>query len=271
MAPAASDTKSSRMTYRFLGNSGLMVSKLSLDSWMDVNDKYTADAWYDMMKLSFEHGINFFDNAEAYGGGIAEKNMGAVIKKGIAEATWSSEDFVITTKLFFGAKEGFTGRKHILEGTKASFKRFEQEYVNVIFCHRADSRTPIEETIRVMNYVINQGWTFYWGTSQWSSAVIIEACEIADRLGLANKLKPVADKLGISMAELALAWCVSNENVSTVMIGAKTPAQPKQNLKAIEAVDKITSDIKAEIDELVPFVPELPKPDGSEMIREQHL
>ncbi|OWZ08692.1 hypothetical protein PHMEG_00018722 [Phytophthora megakarya] len=357
MAPAASDTKSSRMTYRFLGNSGLLVSKLSLGSWMDVNDKYTADAWYDMMKLAFEHGVNFFDNAEAYGGGLAEKNMGAAIKKGIAEGIWSREDLVITTKIFFGAKEGFTGeggpneqglsRKHIIEGTKASLKRLEQEYVDVIFCHRADSRTPIEETVRAMNFVINQGWAFYWGTSQWSSAQIIEACEIADRLGLirpiveqtiysildrnkvdfeyvdlynkyklglttwsplaygaltgkysagtpegsrmnsdvwksftpdfadrvvkADKLKPVADKLGISMAELALAWCVSNENVSTVMIGAKTPAQPKQNLKAIEAVDKITPDIKAEIDELVPFVPELPKPDGSEMIREQHL
>ncbi|OWY90865.1 hypothetical protein PHMEG_00040812 [Phytophthora megakarya] len=95
--------------------------------------------------------------------------------------------------------------------------------------------------------------------------------DFADRVVKADKLKPVADKLGISMAELALAWCVSNENVSTVMIGAKTPAQLKQNLKAIEAVDKITPDIKAEIDELVPFVPELPKPDGSEMIREQHL
>ncbi|OWZ09377.1 hypothetical protein PHMEG_00017929 [Phytophthora megakarya] len=338
MVPAASDTKSSRMTYRFLGSSGLLVSKLSLGSWMDVYDEHKADDWYDMMKLAFEHGINFFDNAEAYGGGIAEKNMGAAIKRGIAEGIWSREDLVITTKIFFGAKGGFTGeggpneqglsRKHIIEGTKASLKRLEQEYVDVIFCHRADSRTPIEETVRAMNYVINQGWAFYWGTSQWSSAQIIEACEVADRLvdfeyvdlykkyklGLttwsplaygaltgkysagapegarmssdtwksfapdfedhvvkADKLKPVADKLGISMAELALAWCVSNENVSTVMIGAKTPAQLKQNLKAIEAVDKITADIKAEIDELVPFVPELRKPDGSEMIHEQHL
>ncbi|OWZ14906.1 hypothetical protein PHMEG_00011540 [Phytophthora megakarya] len=335
MAPAASDTKSSRMTYRFLGNSGLLVSKLSLGSWINVNDKYTADAWYDMMKLAFEHGVNFFDNAEAYGGGIAEKNMGAAIKRGIAEGIWSREDLVITTKIFFGTKGGFTGeggpneqglsRKHIVEGTRASLK----------------------QTVRAMNFVINQGWAFYWGTSQWSSAQIIEACEIADRLGLirpiveqtiysildrnkvdfeyvdlykkyklglttwsplaygaltgkysagtpegsrmnsdvwksftpdfadrvakADKLKPVADKLGISMAELALAWCVSNENVSTVMIGAKTPAQLKQNLKAIEAVEEITPDIKAEIDELVPFVPELRKPDGSEMIREQHL
>ncbi|OWZ03276.1 Voltage-gated potassium channel subunit beta-2, partial [Phytophthora megakarya] len=200
MAPATN--AKSRMTYRFLGNSGLLVSKLSLGSWMDVNDKYTADAWYELMKLAFEHGVNFFDNAEVYGGGLAEKNMGAAIKKGIVEGTWSREDLVITTKIFFGSK-GFTAkcgpneqglsRKHIVEGTKAALKRLEQEYVDVIFCHRPDARTPIEETVtaRAMNYVIDQGWAFYWGTSQWSSAEIIEACEIADRLGL---IRPIVEQ-----------------------------------------------------------------------------
>ncbi|KAG2502827.1 hypothetical protein JM18_004954, partial [Phytophthora kernoviae] len=103
MAPASSDNKS-HMTYRFLGNSGLLVSKLSLGSWMDVNEKYTADAWYDMMVFAFKHGVNFFDNAEAYGHGLAEKNMGAAIKKGVANGTWSREDLVITTKIFFGTK-----------------------------------------------------------------------------------------------------------------------------------------------------------------------
>ncbi|KAK1935373.1 putative voltage-gated potassium channel subunit beta [Phytophthora citrophthora] len=353
MASATTDTK---MTYRFLGDSGLLVSKLSLGSWMDVNDKYTAEAWYDMMKLAFEHGINFFDNAEAYGSGLAERNMGAAIKKGIAEGTWSREDLVITTKIFFGSKgflvdttpnENGLSRKHIIEGTKASLKRLEQDYVDVIFCHRPEPFTPIEETVRAMNFVINQGWAFYWGTSQWSAAQIIEACEIADRLGLirpiveqpvynilernkvdfeyvdlykkyklgltvwsplafgiltgkystgkpgdsrladaffkdavpdfdervvnADKLKPVAEKLGISMVELALAWCVSNENVSTVMIGAKTLTQLEQNLKAIEALGKITPEIKAEIDQLVPFAPELPGPDPLSLIRAKHL
>ncbi|GMF27094.1 unnamed protein product [Phytophthora lilii] len=356
MAPASSDNKSAGMTYRFLGNSGLLVSKLSLGSWMDVNDKYTADAWYEMMKLAFEHGVNFFDNAEAYGAGLAEKNMGAAIKKGVEEGTWSREDLVITTKIYFGTN-GFGGesgpneqglsRKHIVEGTKASLKRLDQDYVDVIFCHRPDRYTPIEETVRAMNFVINQGWAFYWGTSQWSSAQIIKACEFADRLGLirpvveqtiysildrskvefeyvdlykkyklglttwsplaygaltgkysagtpegsrmenplfkafspdfaervvkADKLKPVADKLGISLAELALAWCVSNENVSTVMIGAKTLPQLEQNLKALAAVEKITPEVKAEIDSLVPFVPELSKPDMSATMRAKHL
>ncbi|KAL3659383.1 Voltage-gated potassium channel subunit beta-2 [Phytophthora oleae] len=354
MAPTTTDAK---MTYRFLGDSGLLVSKLSLGSWMDVNEKYTADAWYDMMKLAFEHGINFFDNAEAYGNGLAERNMGAAIKKGIAEGTWSREDLVITTKIFFGPKgfmaksgpnEQGLSRKHIIEGTKASLKRLEQDYVDVIFCHRPEPFTPIEETVRAMNFVINQGWAFYWGTSQWSAAEIIEACEIADRLGLirpiveqpvysildrnkvefeyvdlykkyklglttwsplaygiltgkysagtpdgsriqenpmfksftpdfaervvkADKLKSVAEKLDISLAELALAWCVSNENVSTVMIGAKTLLQLEQNLKALQSVDKITPEIKAEIDALVPFVPALEKPDGLEKMRAAHL
>ncbi|GMF40007.1 unnamed protein product [Phytophthora fragariaefolia] len=90
MAPAAPDANSNKMTYRFLGNSGLLVSKLSLGSWMEINDKYTADAWYDMMKLAFEHGVNFFDNAEAYGAGLAEKNMGAAINWDIAEAASTS-------------------------------------------------------------------------------------------------------------------------------------------------------------------------------------
>ncbi|ETK96975.1 hypothetical protein L915_00417 [Phytophthora nicotianae] len=116
------DTKPTPMTYRFLGNSGMLVSKLSLGSWMDANDKYTADAWYDMMKLAFEHGVNFFDNAEVYGGDLAGKNMGAAIKKGIAKGTWSREDLVITTKIFFGSNDVMTksspnaqglSRKHI--------------------------------------------------------------------------------------------------------------------------------------------------------------
>ncbi|KAJ8540614.1 hypothetical protein ON010_g12611 [Phytophthora cinnamomi] len=95
--------------------------------------------------------------------------------------------------------------------------------------------------------------------------------DFAQRVEKADKLGPVADKLGVSMAELALAWCVSNENVSTVMIGAKTLAQLEQNLKAMEAVDKITTEVKAEIDVLIPFVPELSKPGGTAALRSQHL
>ncbi|KAE9298586.1 hypothetical protein PR003_g23196 [Phytophthora rubi] len=129
MAPASPDAKSSRMTYRFLGNSGLLVSKLSLGSWMEVSDKYTAEAWYEMMKLAFENG-------------------------GVAEGTWSREDLVITTKIFFGAQDFTTkagpnaqglSRNHIIEGTKAALKRLDQEYVDVLLCHRPEPLTPIED------------------------------------------------------------------------------------------------------------------------------
>ncbi|KAG6616502.1 putative voltage-gated potassium channel subunit beta [Phytophthora cinnamomi] len=353
------------MPYAFLGNSGLLVSKLSLGSWMDYDERFTPEAWYDMMKLAFEHGVNFFDNAEIYGRGQAERNMGAAINKGIAEGTWSREDLVVTTKIFYGSKgfpEGPFGkgpetgvppneqglsRKHIVEGTKAALKRLQLDYVDVLFCHRADAFTPIEETVRAMNFVIDQGWAFYWGTSSWSAAQIMEACEIADRLGLARpiaeqpeynlmqrnkvefeyvdlfkkyklglttwsplafgtltgkyssggkdgsrlgnpvwsavvpdfdervakaeKLKPIADELAVPMALLAIAWCVSNQNVSTVLLGAKTPAQLEQNLKCLDVLPKITPEVKAKIDAVAPFVPHAPEKDWASLMRQRHL
>ncbi|KUF92106.1 hypothetical protein AM588_10003462 [Phytophthora nicotianae] len=122
--------------------------------------------------------------------------MGKVVKAGIERGAWTREDLVISTKLFFGTKpgpnQGGNSRKHIVEGMKASLKRFELDYVDLVFCHRADPFTPMEETVRAMNYVIEQGWAFYWGTSEWTAAQeIIEACEIADRLGL---IRPVFDQ-----------------------------------------------------------------------------
>ncbi|POM61675.1 hypothetical protein PHPALM_29278 [Phytophthora palmivora] len=344
------------MTYRFLGNSGLLVSKLGLGSWMNVDEKNTPDNWYKMMKLAFEHGINFFDNADSYGEGLAEINMGAAIKKGIEVGTWNREDLVITTKVGMGTKgfrsasgpndQGLT-RKHIVEGTKASLKRLDLAYVDVIYCIRPDTYTPLEETVRAMNFVIEQGWAFYWGTSQWSAAMIIEAIGIADRLGLirpiveqsvyslldrtkvefeyadlykkyklgmstwsplasgaltgkhsggivagtrmdnpiqkafipdfadrvikAEKLQTVADDLGITLAELAIAWCVSNENVSTVMIGARNLVQLEQNLKVLSVLAKITTEVKTKIDTLVPFAPTFHKSDELERRRRMFL
>ncbi|GMF65719.1 unnamed protein product [Phytophthora lilii] len=358
------DKQTARMPYRLLGNSGLMVSKLALGSWMDYSDKYTADDWYKMMTLAFEHGINFFDNAEIYGRGLAERNMGEAIKKGIADGTWSREDLVITTKVFYGSKgfpEGPFGkgpekglppneqglsRKHIVEGTKASLKRLGFDYVDVLFCHRADAFTPIEETVRAMNFVIDQGWAFYWGTSSWSAAQIIEACEIADRLGLARpiveqpeynilernkvdfeyvdlykkyklglttwsplafgsltgkyslggngarlntkewssvipdiaervakaeKLRPIAEELEVPMGLLAIAWCASNDNVTTVLLGAKTLAQLEQNLKALEILPKLTPEVKAKIDAALPFIPHAAEKDWPAYMRQRHL
>ncbi|KAG7375205.1 Voltage-gated potassium channel subunit beta-2 [Phytophthora pseudosyringae] len=348
---------SSKMTHRFLGDSGLLVSKLSLGSWMFEDDKYTVDAWYEMMKTAFKHGVNFFDNAESYGNGLAEVNMGGAIQKGIADGVWTREDLVITTKMFLGSKgylvsgpnEQGVGRKHLVEGTRASLRRMQLDYVDVIFCHRPEPYTPLEETVRAMNYVIEQGWAFYWGTSQWLASDIREACEIADRLGLirpiveqpqynlfernkveyefvdlydkyklglttwaplaygtlsgkysghvpegsrfsnqafaarqlapsfserveiADKLKPIAEQLGCSLPQLATAWCASNENVSTVMVGASRPEQLEENLKALDFLDKMTPELKAKIDAIVHFVPTVPELDVLAKIRGRHL
>ncbi|KAE8895725.1 hypothetical protein PF010_g7118 [Phytophthora fragariae] len=187
-----SATPASKMTYRFLGNSGLLVSKFALGSWMFRDEKNTVDAWYEMMKTAFSHGVNLFDSAENYALGRADELMGGAIQKGIADGVWSREDLVVTAKIFSGTK-GFTNgtpnsqglnRKHLIEGTQASLGSMGLEYVDVIFCHHPDAFTPIEETVRAMNYIIEQGWAFYWDTSNWSIGEIMEACEIADRLGL---------------------------------------------------------------------------------------
>ncbi|KAE8964769.1 putative voltage-gated potassium channel subunit beta [Phytophthora fragariae] len=345
------------MTYRFLGDSGLLVSKLALGSWMAREDYHTMDAWYEMMKTAFARGVNFFDNAEMYGSGQAEEVMGGAITKGVEEGVWSREDLVVTTKLFFGYK-GYTesgpndqglSRKHIVEGARASLRRLQLDYVDVIFCHRQEPHTPIEETVRAMNYVISQGWAFYWGTSEWLASDIREACEIADRLGLirpiveqpqyniftrgkvefdyvdlykkyklglttwsplaygtltgkyssgkpdgsrfskpgfasrvitpsyeervevADKLKPIAKELGCSLPQLATAWCVSNEHVSTVLVGASRPEQLEENLKAIEFVDKITPEVKAKIDAIYSVAPSVPGVDPLAFLRKRHL
>jgi voltage-dependent potassium channel beta subunit len=355
MAPTAAPSK---MTHRFLGDSGLLVSKLALGSWMNYDEKYTVDGWYEMVKIAYEHGVNFYDTAEIYGNGQAEELLGGAIKKGIQEGKWSREDLVVSTKVFNGSK-GFTeagpndqgnSRKHIVEGIKASLKRLDLEYVDVVFSHRPEPYTPIEETVRAMNFVINQGWAFYWGTSEWLASDIREACEIADRLGLirpiveqsqynifvrnkveyefldlyqkyklglttwsplafgiltgkysngkpdgsryttpmfkeggpfsagfaervelADKLKPIAEELGCSLAQMSMAWAVSNEHASTVLIGASRPSQLEENLKALEFVDKITPEVKAKIDEIVKFAPSVSKVDHLTLLRGRHL
>jgi aryl-alcohol dehydrogenase-like predicted oxidoreductase len=193
MAAAA---PANNMKYRFLGNSGLLVSTLSFGSWVTFDTQLDFEKAYDIMAHAYKAGINFFDNAEAYAKGQSEIIMGKVIKAGVERGLWEREDLVISTKIFWGTKPGPNdiglSRKHIIEGAKASLKRFDQEYVDLIFCHRPDPRTPIEETVRAMNFVIEQGWAFYWGTSEWNAHDIIEACEIADRLGLIRPVRCVA-------------------------------------------------------------------------------
>jgi voltage-dependent potassium channel beta subunit len=342
------------MTYRFLGDSGLLVSKLGLGSWMQFDAAYSVDAWLAVMRVAFAHGVNFFDTAEFYGGGQAEQLMGGAIRAGVDQGLWTREDLVVTTKLFWGSSLAHAGpngqglsRKHIVEGAKASLKRLQLDYVDVLYCHRSEPFTPMEEVVRAMNFAIDQGWAFYWGTSEWSAAEVREACEVADRLGLARpvveqpqynllernkvefefadlyaryklgltvwsplamgiltgkyragvpadsrfsnasfrafnpnferqvgvagRLEGVAQRLGCSLAQLAVAWCVSNPNVSTVILGARTAAQLEETLQALVVVDKLTPEVKAEMDAIVAFVPRLPTPDPTVLVRARHL
>jgi voltage-dependent potassium channel beta subunit len=168
------------MEYRFLGKSGLKVSALSLGAWITYGGQVGEEIASQCMHAAKEAGVNFFDNAEAYAGGKAETVMGNVVKK----SGWKRSDLVISTKLFWGGDgPNNTGlsRKHILEGIDASLKRLQMDYVDLLFCHRPDLYTPVEETVWAMNHVVNQGKAIYWGTSEWSAVQIMEAYGIARR------------------------------------------------------------------------------------------
>lgn len=171
------------MQYRNLGRSGLKVSQLSYGAWVSFGNQLDVKEAKVLLQCCRDHGVNFFDNAEVYANGRAEEIMGQAIR----ELGWKRSDVVISTKIFWGGSgpnDKGLSRKHIIEGTKASLKRLDMEYVDLIYCHRPDAGTPIEETVRAMNYVIEKGWAFYWGTSEWSAQQITEAWGIAERLGL---------------------------------------------------------------------------------------
>jgi voltage-dependent potassium channel beta subunit len=316
------------MEYRFLGKSGLKVSALSLGAWVTYGEQVGEDVAMQCMTAAYDAGVNFFDNAELYGHGNAEIVMGNVIKK----AGWKRSDLVISTKIFWGGKgpnDNGLSYKHIMEGTDAALKRLQMDYVDLIFCHRPDLYTPIEETVWAMNQVIRQGKAFYWGTSEWSAREIMQAYGIARRehlipplieqpeynmfernrvekeyaplykeIGLGTtiysplasgiltgkysdgipqgtratlkgyewlreefenaegrrriakvkELAPIAQELGCTMAQLALAWCLKNPNVSTVITGASRVAQVVDNLKALEVVDRLTTEVMERIE-----------------------
>ncbi|GBD89613.1 L-glyceraldehyde 3-phosphate reductase [bacterium BMS3Abin04] len=168
------------MEYRFLGKSGLRVSALSYGAWVTFHDQVGEDTAYQCMKEAYDAGVNFFDNAEAYAKGDAEIIMGNVIKK----AGWKRNDLVLSTKIFWGG-EGVNDRglsfKHIIEGTNAALQRLQTEYVDLIYCHRPDIHTPIEETVWAMNQIIKEGKAFYWGTSEWNARQITEAFLFASK------------------------------------------------------------------------------------------
>ncbi len=326
------------MEYRHLGNSGLKISALSLGAWATYGAQVGEDDAYACMRTAYEAGVNFFDNAEAYARGEAEVVMGNVIKK----AGWKRSDLVISTKIYWGGEgpnDRGLSRKHIVEGTDAALARLQFDYVDLIFCHRPDYHTPIEETVRAMSHVIDQGKAFYWGTSEWSAAEIMEAHAIAvrDRLippqmeqpqynlirrervekehlplyakiglgtttwsplasGLltgkyndgipagsrlshesysflaerldteegrrdlddARKVAALAKELSVTPAQLAIAWCLKNPHVSSVITGASRPDQVTENLKALTVAESLTDEVLARIDETLGNEPKQP-------------
>ena len=183
---------SSKMEYRYLGPTGLRVSVVSWGNWVNnANDQLTVDS----VKFCLEHGINFFDTAEVYGLGGAEISLGKALK----QLNVQREKVVISTKIFRcggDPNDSFLSRKHIIEGIRNSLKRLQLDYVDVVFCHRYDRYTPIEETCRAMDWVINQGLAHYWGTSQWTASQIMEAYKICDKL---NLIAPVVEQCNYNM------------------------------------------------------------------------
>jgi voltage-dependent potassium channel beta subunit len=329
------------MEYRFLGKTGLQVSALSFGAWVTFGAQLNDDLAYNSMKAAYDAGVNFFDNAESYAEGKAETIMGNVIKR----AGWKRSDLVISSKLFWGGKgpndQGLS-RKHILEGAHNSLKRLQMDYVDVLFCHRPDIHTPIEETVWAMNILIQQGKTFYWGTSEWSPGDIMQAVLVARRehlippvaeqpqynmferqriekdylplyreiglgttvwsplasglltgkhdsgiqegtrfdlpgfewlrprienaegqrrVGVVKTLEPIAKELSCTMAQLALAWCLKNPNVSTVITGASRAEQVTENMKALDVLPKLTPDVMDRIEALLGSKPVLPPED----------
>lgn len=321
------------MNYRRLGKAGIKVSELSLGAWVTYGGQVGEEVARDCMVAAYEHGINFFDNAEGYASGQAEIVMGNVLK----QTGWPRESVVISTKLFWGGDgPNATGlsHKHLLEGIHRSLRRLQLDYVDLLFCHRPDPNTPIEETVRAMDIIIRQGKAFYWGTSEWSAADIMRAHGVAREYGLTppsmeqpqynlferkrmeqeyrplfrdlgygttifsplasglltgkynegipagsraalkgyewiqrdlitpdniarvRALQPVADELGASLAQMALAWCLKNPDVSTVITGASRPQQVDENVKALDVAARLTPEVLKRIDGILSSQPD---------------
>jgi voltage-dependent potassium channel beta subunit len=175
------------MEYRRMGKTGLQLSALSFGSWVTFAKQIDDSASDALMSIAYDSGINFFDNAEVYSRGESEKMMGRILKK----KNWERSSYVVSSKAFFGwrgenNKPNQTGlsRKHLTEACHEALERLQVEYLDIYFCHRPDKNTPIEEVVRTMNTLIQQGKILYWGTSEWSGAEIMEAHMIARELHL---------------------------------------------------------------------------------------
>jgi voltage-dependent potassium channel beta subunit len=326
------------MEYRRLGKSGLQVSALSLGSWLTFGKQISDDVAEKLMITAYDQGVNFFDNAEIYARGKAETVMGNILKK----TGWDRSSYVVSSKVFFGdgrrlPNQTGLSHKHIIEGCEASLKRMQLDYLDLYFCHRPDKNTPIEETVRAMNILIQQGKIFYWGTSEWSAQEIMEAHMVARQYNLigpvmeqpeynmfhrdkveveysqiyktaglgttiwsplasgvltpkyikdtpedtrlamegmewlknaaltasrvekATQLNELAKNLGTTLPKLAVAWCLANPNVSTVILGASKVAQLEETLTAAEVVPQLTPEVLQRIEDILDNKPKHPE------------
>lgn len=311
------------MQYRNLGRTGLKVSEISLGSWLTYGNAVENDTAARTIDRAYELGINFFDTANAYAGGEAEKVVGEALGK------YKRDSFVLATKVFFpmgaGPNDRGLSRKHVFEQAHASLKRLKTDYVDILYCHRYDPETPVEETLRTIDDLVRQGKILYAGVSEWTAAQLQEALRTADKYLLdrivvnqplynildrkieseiipvsekngisqvvfsplaqgmltgkyrdiknppsdsravndkmngfikrylnedtfsrVSKIGAAADKLGIPMSQLALAWVLRQKNVASALIGASKPEQVAENAKA--SGYKLPEDIIREID-----------------------
>ncbi len=317
------------MQYRRLGHAGLRVSVLSFGSWVSFGPQLAGANARDCLAAAYDAGVNFFDNAEVYSGGRSETIMGAAI----AELGWPRHSYVISSKFFWGIDDGVNtrntlNRKYLLQAVEGSLRRLGLDFLDLIYCHRSDPETPIEETVRAMHDIITSGKALYWGTSEWSAADIQEAWDIAerhhlhkpiveqpqynlfsrdkverefaplyDRIGLGlttwsplasglltgkyrdgipagsraalpgydwlksmvtdadanrrvTRLEAIAKELGVSLAQLSIAWCAANPHVSSVITGASRVSQVHENLGALPVIAQLTPEILGRIDEI---------------------
>jgi voltage-dependent potassium channel beta subunit len=185
-------TNSKKMIYRRLGRSGLQVSVLSFGSWVSFDNQMKDDLAMECMQTAFDAGCNFFDNAEAYAGGESEAIMG----RSIRELGWKRNAFVLSSKFFWGIDSApnmkYTlNRKYLMQAIDGSLERLGVDFLDLIYCHRADPNTPIEETVWAMSDIVSSGKALYWGTSEWAADEIRAAWEIAERHHLH---KPVVEQ-----------------------------------------------------------------------------
>jgi voltage-dependent potassium channel beta subunit len=318
------------MEYRRLGDAGVKVSVLSFGSWVSFHNQLGDETALECMRTAYEGGMNFFDNAEVYAGGEAERLMGRAIR----ELGWPRHTYLISTKLYWGVDDGVNttntlNRKYLFHAIEASLERLDHDFVDLLFCHRADRETPIWETVHAMSEIVDRGWAHYWGTSEWSADEIRAAWDYATAHGLhrpvmeqpqynllhrrrvereyrrlytdiglgttiwsplgsglltgkyldgipegsrgalegfdwlaerltaedanekVRQLQPIAEELDCSLAQLAIAWCARNPDVSTVITGASRPEQVEENLGALRVLPQLTAEVMERIDQVV--------------------